>query len=179
MILSRQPVVAMVVGGVFAIGAGVGISACSSSGQIGATNSGQSAPASTPPPATPPAPTSQETTASPSPTDANPATADVQLAGCALTDDPYHVNSHSGQFVAVADLKFTNHSSKVSDYIVSVEFVDAQGNRLDMGYGNVSKLAPGESQNNNSEDATGTKNIPAGTKVTCRILSVDRLASTQ
>ncbi|MBP0453482.1 hypothetical protein J5Y04_28640 [Kitasatospora sp. RG8] len=119
------------------------------------------------------------TTPAPSSTAFNPPADDVQLVGCALTDDPYRLNYHSGKFVGVADLKITNHSSEVSDYSVSVEFVNAQGERLDMSYGGAQKLAPGQSQNNNDEDAHGTKSIPAGTKVTCRILDVIRIASTQ
>ncbi|MFG3052455.1 hypothetical protein ACGFZP_16065 [Kitasatospora sp. NPDC048239] len=164
---------------------GLGLAACGSGGhEVGATNTGQSAQASLLPTATvtvtaTPTLPSQTVTASPGATEFNPPKDDVQLVGCVLTDDPYHSGSHSGKFVGVADLKITNHSSKVSDYIIEVEFVNTQGDRLDTGASIVSKLAPGQSVNNADEDAHGLKAIPADTKLTCRILDVTRVASTQ
>ncbi|MFD0275318.1 hypothetical protein ACFVHB_15630 [Kitasatospora sp. NPDC127111] len=99
--------------------------------------------------------------------------------GCTVTDDPYHLSYHSGHFVGVADLKVMNHTTKVSDYFISVEFVDSQGNRLDMAGSIVSKLAPGQSQNNGDEDTKGLKPIGEGAHITCRILSVERNVSTE
>lgn len=60
---------------------------------------------------------------------------------------------------------------------MTVEFVGLNGDRLNTAFGDVTKLAPGQTQNNNDEDATGTKNLTPGTHITCRILSVTRIAS--
>ncbi|MER6982108.1 hypothetical protein [Streptomyces carpinensis] len=71
-----------------------------------------------------------------------------------------------------AKLSVTNHSSKTSDYIVSVEFLDASGTRKAEGTGMVNKLAHGQTA---EETAGGTAEVSG--KVTCRITDVTRTAS--
>jgi hypothetical protein len=44
---------------------------------------------------------------------------------------------------AGAEITVTNHSSKTSNYIVQVEFVDAKGTRLDEGLAATNDLRPG------------------------------------
>jgi hypothetical protein len=177
--------------GACALTAGLALTGCGSAGHK--ANTGPSASASSSPTQVTSSPTesSSPTQVTSSPTESSsptqqstssseehPATADVQLLGCKLTDNPLNLpDYHSGNFRGVADLKVTNHSTKVSDYLIEVEFVNAQGDRLDTGLADVTKLAPGQSQNNGDEDATGTKSLGAGAKITCRILSVDRSAS--
>ncbi|MEV7177734.1 hypothetical protein [Kitasatospora sp. NPDC093679] len=157
--------------------AGLGFVACGSQGEVGGANTGQSAPASSPRSVVS---TPASAQASPVPTQSSPTgggEGDVQLLSCTVTDDPFGTGYHSGNFVAVADLSVTNHSSKVSDYSITVEIVDRAGNRLDTTYSFVSRLAPGQSQNDGDEDAKGIKSIGEGAQPTCRILSVDRIAS--
>ncbi len=88
---------------------------------------------------------------------------DVQIMACSKQD--------FGNWPQ-AKLKVTNHSSKVSDYIVQVEFLDASGTRKAEGTAVVSNLARGRTA---EETAAGLAEV-AG-KVTCRITDVSRTAS--
>ncbi|MGW6023436.1 FxLYD domain-containing protein [Streptomyces sp. NPDC055099] len=71
-----------------------------------------------------------------------------------------------------AEIRITNHSSKVSNYWVDVEFLDAKGERISEGFAATSNLAPDRVAN---ETATGTREA-TGT-VTCRVTDVTRYAS--
>lgn len=93
----------------------------------------------------------------------NPPEKDVQVTSCAKDE--------FGDFPE-AKLKITNHSSKTSDYLVSVEFLDADGTRKAEGTGLVSNLAPGQTA---EDTAGGLAEVPG--KVTCRIVKVTRTAS--
>ena len=104
------------------------------------------------------APLSHFTTAS------HPAADDVDLAGCEL--------DHDTGF-GTATLAVTNHSSKESNYIVTVEFADAHGTQVGTADGFVNNVSSGQRARSS---AVGTYDGPeAG--VTCQIKSVDRMAS--
>ncbi|MFE1954565.1 MULTISPECIES: FxLYD domain-containing protein [Streptomyces] len=71
-----------------------------------------------------------------------------------------------------AKIRITNHSSKTSDYWVSIEFVDANGERVDDTVATSDNLAAGEVANMSAgglEEASGP--------IKCRITDVDRWAS--
>ncbi|MFF3562051.1 FxLYD domain-containing protein [Streptomyces sp. NPDC002574] len=71
-----------------------------------------------------------------------------------------------------AKLTITNRSSKTSNYMVQVEFVDAKGTRISEGFAGTNNLRPGQSA---QEVAQGT--AEATGKVTCRVTDVTRYAS--
>lgn len=86
----------------------------------------------------------------------------------------------TGDREAVVDLSITNHSSKVSDYSVTVEVVDASGKRVEELFAYGDKVAPGQTvdtapKNDGGENAIGTADSATGKSA--RVLSVDRLAS--
>lgn len=93
----------------------------------------------------------------------NPPEADVKVVSCAKDE--------FGDWPE-AKLEITNHSSKASDYMVTVEFLDADGTRKGEGTGLVSNLSPGQTA---EDTAGGTAEVPG--KVTCRIVKVSRTAS--
>lgn len=102
---------------------------------------------------------SQEQTA-PSEPDAR---ADVRLTKCA-------VEPSTGW--PTAELRITNHSSETSDYLVAVEFVGADGVRIDEGFATTNNLASDRMAN---ASASGLRE--ASGKVVCRITDVTRHAS--
>ncbi|MDX3073555.1 FxLYD domain-containing protein [Streptomyces sp. MI02-7b] len=71
-----------------------------------------------------------------------------------------------------AKLTITNRSSKTSNYMVQVEFVDAKGTRISEGFAATNNLRPGQIA---EEEAQGT--AEATGKVTCRVTDVTRYAS--
>ncbi|MFE6400520.1 hypothetical protein [Streptomyces alboflavus] len=102
---------------------------------------------------------SQEQTA-PSEPDAR---ADVELTKCSVA-------SSTGW--PTAELRITNHSSQTSDYLIAVEFVDADGVRIAEGGAVASNLAPDRVAN---ESASGLRQ--ASGKIVCRVTDVTRHAS--
>ena len=90
--------------------------------------------------------------------------ADVTVAGC--TTDPT-LNTPK------ATLSVVNHSSKSSNYLITVAFDAPDGSQFDTGNASVQTLAPGQTA---STDATSLKeNPPSG--ITCKVTDVTRLAS--
>uniref|UniRef100_A0AAU2K1K6 FxLYD domain-containing protein n=1 Tax=Streptomyces sp. NBC_00049 TaxID=2903617 RepID=A0AAU2K1K6_9ACTN len=73
---------------------------------------------------------------------------------------------------ASAELLIDNRSSKSSDYVVQVEFVNAAGKRLGDAFASADRLAAGQSA---AVTAQGLDQITQ--KVTCRIVKVTRFAS--
>lgn len=71
-----------------------------------------------------------------------------------------------------ASLDVTNRSSKSSNYIISVEFVDKDGTRLGEGTAALNNLAPGQVS---KEKAQGLTQVSG--KVTCKVTKVTRYAS--
>lgn len=71
-----------------------------------------------------------------------------------------------------AELLITNRSSKTSNYMVSVEFVDASGKRLADAFTATNNLAPGQQA---EETAQGLATIKA--KIKCQVTEVTRYAS--
>ncbi|MFF7879133.1 FxLYD domain-containing protein [Streptomyces californicus] len=71
-----------------------------------------------------------------------------------------------------ASLDVTNRSSKPSNYIISVEFVDADGTRVGEGTAALNNLAPGQVS---KEKAQGLTQVSG--KVECRVTKVTRYAS--
>lgn len=71
-----------------------------------------------------------------------------------------------------AALTITNHSSKASNYIVSLEFVDKNGTRLDEGTASTSNLAPGQTSKQTAQGLTAVKG-----SIRCKVTDVTRYAS--
>ncbi|MFI1360434.1 FxLYD domain-containing protein [Streptomyces sp. NPDC020898] len=71
-----------------------------------------------------------------------------------------------------AELLITNRSSKTSNYIVNVEFVDASGKRLGEAFTATNNLAPRQQA---EETAQGLDSI--NVKIKCRVTEVTRYAS--
>jgi len=90
--------------------------------------------------------------------------ADVAITGCAPGDGGY----------LAAKVRVTNHSSKPSNYIVTVIFESKDGSeQLDTGLAAVNELAAGQVSN---QDAASMKTAPkAG--YTCKVGDVTRYAS--
>ncbi|MFJ8042595.1 FxLYD domain-containing protein [Kitasatospora sp. NPDC096147] len=72
-----------------------------------------------------------------------------------------------------ADVKVTNHSSKASNYIVNVEFVDESNTRVAEGIAATNNLAPNQAAQLKAQGASETK----GKKISCRVSDVTRYAS--
>ncbi|MFF5933323.1 FxLYD domain-containing protein [Streptomyces sp. NPDC012508] len=108
-------------------------------------------------------PTAGERTASRQPEGESGPRGDVKITACEV--DPVTK-------WADAKLLITNRSSKASNYIVQVEFVDASGRRLSEATAVTSNVAPGQQS---EATAQGVEQITA--KVTCRITDVTRFAS--
>lgn len=88
---------------------------------------------------------------------------DVKVTGCkvdATTSWP------------AAELLVTNRSSKTSNYLISVEFVDGSGKRLGEAFSSVNNLAAGQQA---EETAQGLDTITS--KIKCRVTEVTRYAS--
>lgn len=99
---------------------------------------------------------------------ANPPQADVAITGCALAD-----NQFEGP---VAHMTVTNHSSKTSDYSITVAFDSPDGKtQLDTAGAFVQNLAAGQASN---QDATSTKQELRGQQFTCKVAQVERTAAT-
>lgn len=94
---------------------------------------------------------------------AHPPAADVSITSCEVD---------SAISFAQAKLEIVNHSSKPSDYIIGVEFVDAKGTRVAEGTAIQNHVAPGEKV----EDTAGGSTQASG-RVTCKVTSVDRFSS--
>ncbi|MFF6904543.1 FxLYD domain-containing protein [Streptomyces sp. NPDC012389] len=88
---------------------------------------------------------------------------DVKITGC-------EVNSTTGW--PKADVLITNRSSKTSNYIVSVEFVDASGKRLADAMAASNNVAAGQEV---EEDAQSLDKVSG--KVSCKVTKVTRYAS--
>ncbi|AUG78647.1 hypothetical protein CFP65_3867 [Kitasatospora sp. MMS16-BH015] len=94
---------------------------------------------------------------------AHPPEADVTVTSCDV--DPT-------TSIPSAKLEIVNHSSKSSDYSISVEFVDANGTRVAEGAALQNHLGPGQK----AEDTAGGTAQVSG-KVTCRVTSVNRISA--
>lgn len=136
--------------GITAIIAVAGIVACNpTAGQTGAT--------------APAVPAGTASTNQAAPVDPGP-TGDAKVTSC-------HVDSDT-QWPA-ATVTITNRSSKTSNYVVSVEFVDGHGTRLAEGTAATNNLAPGQSAH---ETAQSLDQVNGGS-ISCRITDVTRYAS--
>ncbi|MDV5145905.1 FxLYD domain-containing protein [Streptomyces sp. SBC-4] len=97
------------------------------------------------------------------PEDESGARGDVRITACAV--DP-------ATKWPSAELLITNRSSKASNYIVEVEFVDASNKRLGEALATSSGVAP---EQRSEVRAQGLTQVSA--KITCRITDVTRTAS--
>ncbi|MFD5938294.1 FxLYD domain-containing protein [Streptomyces griseus] len=88
---------------------------------------------------------------------------DVKITGCEVMD---------GTGWPKADVLITNRSSKTSNYIVSVEFVDASGKRLADAMAASNNVAAGQEV---EEDAQSLDKVEG--KVSCKVTKVTRYAS--
>lgn len=100
------------------------------------------------------------------PSSDNPAINDVSITKCELKTE--FQTAYPDALVAV-----TNHSSKTSDYYVTVAFDNPDGSQFDTGIASVHTLAAGQS---GSDTARSLKEgAPNG--ITCKITDVSRTAS--
>lgn len=92
---------------------------------------------------------------------------DVTVSGCTKSDNPY--------LGPTAQLTVTNHSSKASNYSITVTFTSPDGaTQLDSGNAFVQSLAPGQTT---QVEATGLKEDAAAGQFTCKLARVDRFAA--
>ena len=91
----------------------------------------------------------------------------MTISKCALAD-----NSFEGPD---ATLTVTNHSSKASNYIITVAFDSPDGKtQLDTGNADVQNLAPGQ---NTSVHASSLKNELRSQPFICKVADVTRLSA--
>ena len=67
-----------------------------------------------------------------------------------------------------------NHSSKRSNYLVSVSFEDAAGTKFGDGFQAVNNVEPGQKA---TLEMSSLAEPPAGSTVTCKLTEVERFAS--
>lgn len=120
---------------------------------VTASSAGSTAPSA-------PAKARTSTAAAPEPKGAE---ADVKITACEVD---------SATNWAKAELTITNHSSKTSNYLVSVEFVNASGTRLGEAFAATNNLAAGQAA---EQTAQGLDQITG--KITCKLTKVTRYAS--
>jgi hypothetical protein len=94
----------------------------------------------------------------------HPAAADVTVT-CAAPDSLGFWHAH---------VTVTNHSSKASNYLYTVEWDDAAGNRLQSAGSIENAVAPGQTS---TSDATAPAPSTGGTVVTCKAVDVNRLST--
>lgn len=95
---------------------------------------------------------------------ASPAANDVSVSKCA-TDPTLGF--------ATASLTVVNHSSKTSDYTITVAFDAPNGSQFDTGLADVQTLAPGQTGTTTADSSQ--QNPPSG--FTCKVTQVNRTAS--
>ena len=71
-------------------------------------------------------------------------------------------------------LTVVNNSSKTSDYIITLGFVDESGTKVGDGYASATNIEPGQTA---KTEGAGTVSDAAGPNVTCKVEEVERLAS--
>jgi hypothetical protein len=92
----------------------------------------------------------------------HPPAADVKLRSCKV--DEYGL--------VRARLAVTNHSSKASDYVISVEVLDGSGTRVGEAGAFVTALRPGKSARTDAAGDAGGED-----SITCKVTQVERLSS--
>jgi hypothetical protein len=110
--------------------------------------------------------TSKDDAVSNSTNEEHPPARDVKVAKCEV-DNSYDLN------MATASLKVTNHSSKTSDYVITVEFVSGDGTRVGESAAILNALRPSQSA---KTDATGESG--GERHLTCKVTQVERFSST-
>src|SRR4051794_51936 len=99
---------------------------------------------------------------------AHPATADVTISKCAMSSNEFEGPT--------ASLAVFNHSSKPSNYIITVTFESPDGKtQLDTANATVQNLAAGQKT---STDASSLKSELRGKKFACKVADVTRLLAT-
>jgi hypothetical protein len=96
-------------------------------------------------------------------TTSHPAAADVTVACAAPDSFAWHVT-----------VTITNHSSQASNYIVTVEWDNAAGDRLQSGTAVENAVAPGQTA---TSDAVNVIPTTGGTVATCKASDVTRLST--
>jgi hypothetical protein len=97
----------------------------------------------------------------------HPPAGDVAIASCAPDSDAGWVD---------AKVVVTNHSSKTSNYLVTIAFTSKDNaTQIDTGLVAVNNLAPGQASA--PQDAMGTNDAPAA-GFACKAAQVERYAST-
>src|SRR5262245_3447300 len=95
----------------------------------------------------------------------NPPAKDVKVTKC-------EVDNSFGMNTATAKLRATNHSSKASDYVISVEFVAKDGTRVGESGAFLTALKPDQTATTEALGDSGGKSA-----VTCKVTQVERFAS--
>jgi hypothetical protein len=108
------------------------------------------------------------TTATAQATKAAPAGDGDKLADVAISDCTVDETLHW----PAAEVKITNHTSKSSNYMVQVEFVDETGTRIGQGVAATNNLAPGQSALEKAQGAATAKG-----KISCKVSDVTRYAA--
>jgi hypothetical protein len=91
----------------------------------------------------------------------NPPQADVEITSCS-----------TGVIGPEAALRITNHSSGRSNYMISVNFLDASGTKVAEGTAISNNIEPGQAAVEQAAGFTQTKGA-----VTCKVIDVNRFAS--
>jgi hypothetical protein len=100
---------------------------------------------------------------------------DVQLKSFTFdTSDLYGDLEPSG---GQADLKVTNHSSKTSDYLITVEVTAPNGDRIATLNAAADGVRPGQTVDTGEEDATGTEHLTPVSGAKATVTDVIRDAS--
>jgi hypothetical protein len=139
----------------------LGLAACNPK-STSSTTTASAVPATTPAAtsaATPPAATVPATPAGGA---ADPA-GDVEITACEV-DPTLHWPS--------AQVKITNKSSKSSNYIINIEFLDSSGTRIGEGLAATNNLEPGKVATQKAQGAA-----EANGKVSCKVAKVTRYAA--
>lgn len=108
-------------------------------------------------------PTPEETSESPGETPENPPEDDVTIESCEA--DP-------STSLPAAELDITNHSSKSSNYVVHVEFLDSSGDRVEETLAASNNVAPDQTSRVTAQGLTA-----APAELTCNITEVVRTAA--
>ncbi|MER5612193.1 FxLYD domain-containing protein [Streptomyces sp. NPDC002215] len=89
--------------------------------------------------------------------------ADVKVTGCTV---------NSSTTWPAADVEIVNHSEEKANYIISVEFVNAEGTRFGEGMAATNNLAPGQKAVTQAQGLDKTSG-----KVECKVTDVSRYPS--
>jgi hypothetical protein len=103
----------------------------------------------------------------------HPPAEDVRLGRPDLT----HVSAFEGPAIVEVSATITNHSSKRSDYMVTVEIIDTDGNRLGETAVIATDVAPGQSVKESAVADLNVDGLIAEDMIRANVLRVERTAA--